>query len=297
MSFLRRMFSGKVTGDDPRRFLIEAMLGAMEADGEIADEEMEVLQKNLDEHELFDGLVPEETSRLIDMAADAIRKAGSGSDRVSAIAEGLANRSHRLAAYHMACEVCVSDNELHEAEIAFLDTLQKALSLTEDEAKELFEAARANSGLLTLEEKTDKMRELMPKFVDCMALMAAADGEVHGEELMGIRAVLKQIPDMAVLSPDELDEAIDKAFDRVGDKELDVEIGKVAETITNMADRYWTTVYMMIIALADGKTDWREVAFLKNVESAFELTDYQMDEAMNTAGLFPSVELGGAAPE
>ena len=297
MSFLRKMFSGKVTGDDPRRFLIEAMLGAMEADGDITDEEMEVLQKNLDEHELFDGLVAEETSRLIDLAADAIRKAGKGQDRAAAIAKGLPNRSHRLAAYSMACEVCVSDADLPESEINYLNSLQQALQLDEETAQELFEAARGDSGLLTLEEKTAKMRDLMPQFVDCMALMAAADGEVHEEELMGIRAVLKQIPDMAVLSTDELDDAIDRAFGRVGDKNVNEEIKQAATSITNFADRYWTTVYMMIIALADGTTDWREISFLKNVEAAFELTDYHMDEAMKTASLFPAVQLGGAAPE
>jgi len=70
MSFLRKMFSGKVHTEDPRRYLVEAMLGAMEADGEVTDEEMEVLQKNLEGHDLFGGLLPEETARLIDMAAD-----------------------------------------------------------------------------------------------------------------------------------------------------------------------------------------------------------------------------------
>jgi len=296
MSFLRKMFSGKVTGDDPRRFLIEAMLGAMEADGDITDEEMEVLQQNLDEHELFDGLVGEEVSRLIDLAAEAIRKAGSGDGRADAIATGLPNRSHRLAAYSMACQVCVSDDELPESEINYLNNLQKALTIEEADAKDLFEAARNNSGLMTLDEKTGKMREMMPHFVNCMALMAAADGEVHAEELMGIRSVLKQIPDMTVLTEDELDEAIDVSFERVGSTPQEEAINTIAESIDDLADRYWTTVYMMIVALADGKTDWREISFLKTVETAFELTDYQMDEAMKTASMFPSVELGGAAP-
>lgn len=296
MSFLRRMFSGKAKKDDPRRFLIEAMLGAMEADGEVLNEEMEVLQKNLEEHELFDGLSGEETARLVDMAADAIRDAGGGHKRVHDLAKGLPSRGHRLTAYAMACEVCVSDAELPESEIKYLEALQEALELDTDEAQELFEGARGKSGLMTLEEKTAKMRELMPRFVDCMALMAAADGEVHAEERVGIRAVLRNIPDMAVLTNDELDSAINDSLERVEGKAVDKELATIAETITNGSDRYWTTVYMMIIALADGKTDWREVAFLKTAETTFELTDHQMDRAMETARLFPAVELGGAAP-
>lgn len=293
MSFLRKMFSGKVKAEDPRRYLVEAMLGAMEADGEITAEEMEVLQSNLEGHDLFEDLLPEETSRLIDLAADAIRQAGGGDKRLDELAKGLPNRTHRLAAYTLACEVCVSDADLPESEINFLDALQKALNLSDDEASEIFEAARSQSGLLTLEEKAKKMRDIMPYFVDCMALMAAADEEVHFEELMGIRAVLRNIPDMAVLSSEELDEAIERSLERIKDKEPAKELGALADNIVEFNDRYWTTVYMMIIALADGKTDWREVAFLKAVEETFELTDVQMDQAMETASLFPTVELGG----
>ncbi len=293
MSFLRKMFSGKVNAEDPRRYLVEAMLGAMEADGEITAEEMEVLQSNLEGHDLFEDLLPEETARLIDLAADAIRHAGGGDKRLDELARGLPNRTHRLAAYTLACEVCVSDADLPESEINFLDALQKALNLGDDEATEIFEAARSQSGLLTLEEKARKMRELMPHFVDCMALMAAADDEVHFEELMGIRAVLRNIPDMAVLSSDELDEAIERSLERIQGKESAKELAELAGTIVELNDRYWTTVYMMIIALADGKTDWREVAFLKAVEETFGLSDVQMDQAMETASLFPTVELGG----
>lgn len=296
MSFLRKMFSGKVKTEDPRRYLVEAMLGAMEADGEIAAEEMDVLQSNLEGHDLFQGLLPEETARLIDLAAEAIREAGTGAKRLEAIAKGLPSRTHRLAAYTLACEVCVADAELPETEIIFLDKLQNVLGIDDKEGQEIFEAVRSQSGLLTLEEKASRMRGIMPYFVDCMALMASADEEVHFEELMGIREVLRNIPDLSVLSNEELDEAIEVSLDRIKGKDLAGEVERMAGHIVEMNDRYWTTVYMMIVALADGKTDWREVAFLKTVEDTFGLTDTQMDQAMETASLFPAIAIGGAAP-
>jgi uncharacterized tellurite resistance protein B-like protein len=289
------MFGGGLSADDPRRFLVEVMLSAMEADGDVTPEEMEILQRNLDGHELFADLSGDGSARLIDMAADAIREAGGGPSRLAAIAKGLPSRSHRLTAYAMACEICVSDAELPEAEIRYLELLQSALQLDDTEAVEIFEAARQKSGLQTLEEKTSRMRELMPRFVDCMALMAAADGEVHDEELAGVRAVLKNIPDMAVLTADELEEAIRLSFERVKGKDPAEQLASIAETIQSPNDRYWTAVYMMIVALADGKTDWREVGFLKTVETTFGLSDAHMDQAMQTAALFPSAELGGKA--
>lgn len=296
MSFLRKMFSGQVKTDDPRRFLIETMLGAMEADGDVTEDEMATFQGNLESHQLFEGLSGEEISRLVDLAADSIREAGGGKARLPDIAKALPSRSQRLTAYTMACEICVADRELAEPEIEYLDATQHAFGLADDEAREVFEAARKHSGLLTLDEKSEKMKVLMPRFVECMALIAAADGEVHHEERLGIRAVLRNIPDMAVLTATELDRSIDTALDAVHGKDPLQELGKIAQVIEGMPDRYWTTVYTMIVALADGKTDWREVKFLESMRGAFGLNENQMDVAMTTAKQFPMVDLGGSAP-
>jgi tellurite resistance protein len=190
----------------------------------------------------------------------------------------------------------VSDADLPESEINYLDALQKALALGDDEARALFEDARQHSGLKTVEEKAAQMREMMPRFVDCMALMASADGEVHDDELEGVRQVLRSIPDMQVLTRDELDEAIDVSFGRIKDKDVGEELKTIAQVIPNPADRYWTTVYMMIIARSDGRTDWREVRFLQQAKKEFALSDSHMDQAMETASMFPGVELGGPAP-
>jgi tellurite resistance protein len=126
--------------------------------------------------------------------------------------------------------------------------------------------------------------------------MAAADDEIHHEERLGMRAVLGNIPDMSVLTGAELDEAIDVAIERVKGKDNQAELAIVAKAIASPSDRYWTAVYVMIIALADGKTDWREVKFLEALKSTFGLSENQMDVAMKTAAQFPAVELGGGAP-
>lgn len=297
MSFLRKMFSGKVSSEDPRRFLVESMLGAMEADGDVTEDEMATFEGSLSNHELFQGMTGDELSRMTEIAADAIRVAGGGKARLPAIAEGLPSRSQRLAAYAMAAEICVSDRELAESEIDYLDGMMTAFALEENEAREVFEAARKHSGLLTIEEKSEKVRELLPAFVRCMALMAAADEEIHHEERRGMAAVLRAIPDMSVLTNAEIIEAVDVAIERVAGKDNKAELVEVAAEIPNVSDRYWVAVYTMIVALSDGKNDWREVEFLANLKKTFGLSDAQMDVAMKTASLFPQVELGGLAPD
>ncbi|HTE54641.1 MAG TPA: TerB family tellurite resistance protein [Kofleriaceae bacterium] len=296
MSFLRQMFSGEVSGEDPRRYIVEAMLAAMEADSDVTEEEMDAFERVLEEHELFAGLTSDERSRLIDIAADAIREAGGGRRRVDAIAGGLPSRAHRLTAYAMAAELCVSDADLPEMEIAYLDSLQQAFALGDEEARALFEGARQKSGLKTVEERAAVMRRLMPRFVDCMALMAAADGKVRESERAGLRAVLRNIPDMAVLTREELDEAMQDSFDRVEGVDVSSALAQISDAIRDPADRYWTTVYMMIIGRADDRADWREVRCLQTAKERFGLSDSQMDHAMDTAARFPAVSLGGDAP-
>ena len=296
MSFLQKMFGGGVDMEDPRRFLIETMLAAIGADGEVTEQEVMTLDKTLEEHDLFRDISGDARTRIIDTATEAIREAGGGMNRLEAIAKGLPGRTHQQLAYAMACDICVADADLPDSEIRFLDGLQKALRLDDGVAKELFEASRTSAGLKTVEEKTEAMRELMPRFVDCMALMAAADGEIHDDELISVRAVLASIPDMAVLNSDELNDAIVAAFNRVNDKDIGDSIKEAAEVISEPIDRYWTTVYMMIICLADGKADWREVAFLSTTRDAFGLDDELMDHAMTAASQFPATELGGALP-
>ena len=112
MSFLRKMFSGKVSSEDPRRFLVESMLGAMEADGDVTEDEMATFEGSLASHPLFQGLSGDEVGRLTELAADAIRVAGGGKARLPAIAQGLPSRNQRLAAYALAAEICVADRDL-----------------------------------------------------------------------------------------------------------------------------------------------------------------------------------------
>jgi uncharacterized tellurite resistance protein B-like protein len=297
MSFLRKMFSGRVSGEDSRRFLVEAMLGAMEADGDITEEEMATFEGNLANHSMFEGLSSDELSRLTDLAADALRVAGGGKARLPAMADGLPSRNQRLTAYTLAAEICVADRDLAETEIEFLDAMQKAFALDDTESKEVFEAARKHSGLLTLEEKSGKVRQLLPTFVRCMALMASADEEIHHEERLAMRSILRAIPDMAVLTHAEIDEAIDVAIEGVAGKDLKAELTAVAKEVPGSSDRYWVTCYTMIVSLADGVQDWREVEFLANMRATFGLTDTQMDAAMQTAAQFPAVKLGGDAPD
>ena len=144
MGFLRTMYGIGMAKDDPRNFLVEAMVAAIDADGVVSETELDALHRKLDTHELFTALTQETKERLIDNAADAIERAGGGRARMAAIASGLPSRAERVMAYSLACEMCVADNDLAEKEITFLEGLQEAFGLPDEEAKGKYDAT-ANS--------------------------------------------------------------------------------------------------------------------------------------------------------
>ncbi len=296
MGFLRSMFGSGLTEDDPRRYLVEAMVAAIEADGQVTDGELSALHQKLEKNEAFASLSSDARERLVDQAADAVEAAGGGRGRVEAIAKGLPSRSEKLLAYTLACDLCVSDDDLAEKEIAYLEALQGALGIPDEEAQGIFEAARRGSAVLTIEERADKTKVLIPRFLEAMALMTLADGKIDDSETERIEMVIKHIADMRALDEAQLHDEVVAAFDRVGSRDVGQVLAEIAAAITNPTDRFWTTTYMMIISIADKDEDWQELGLLGRAQKEFGLTSPQMDAAMKIATQFPKVKITGRAP-
>ncbi len=291
MNLLSKMYGGSLRPHDPRRFLIEAMVAAIQADGVVAQEELDVLEASLQEHEMFAGLKPDITRVLIEMAGDSIAFAGGVMRRVPYMAKNLPSRSHRMAAYAVACEIVLADDPVPaEAEQEYLDYLKTWFLLGEEEAKAIFQAAGRRRGMAEVEERTRQMQGVMPYNIEGMALMACADGNVSSAERQALRGVLRNIGDTAVLGDNELEDLIEDAFRKVEGKDGDREIVRIANGMETPSDRYWAAVYMMILALADGHRDWRQVWLLGSAQEALKLTDDDMDRAWSTAKLFPIVK-------
>src|SRR3954467_15652755 len=95
---VKGLLGGGLRPNDPRRFLIEAMIGAMNADGVVDPRETEAVERQIPSHPLFHGLGPVAARTLIELSNDAIRFAGNAFGRAPAIAKGLPARIHRLPA-------------------------------------------------------------------------------------------------------------------------------------------------------------------------------------------------------
>src|SRR5882762_6679647 len=126
---VKDLLGGALRPNDPRRFMIEAMIGAMNADGVIDARESAVVERQIANHPLFKGLGATAARTLIDLSNDAIKFAGSPLGRAPAIAKGLPARIHRIAAFGMAAETATADAIVAEGELHFLEALRIALRI------------------------------------------------------------------------------------------------------------------------------------------------------------------------
>jgi uncharacterized tellurite resistance protein B-like protein len=283
---LREMMGGSLRPSDPRRFLVEAMIGAMTADGVADRRELEVLRGQLADHDLFSGLPDSAADMLIDMGTEAIRFAGEGTRRVGAIAKGLPSRTHRLAAYGMACEVSAAEGGIDAAEQRYLESLRAALSIGERESAVILEGARAGRAMAALEQRVQRLREMWPVLIDCFALHLSA--EHPPAEAETIRRVLAELPDVTAL-PDEIDTAARRSLRDVAARCADLpgELSRLSGELPFPMDRYWCAVYLMMAERAFGRDQWPAVPFFCQLQQSFGLTDVEMERAAQDARLLP----------
>lgn len=289
MQHVRNLLGGGLKPNDPRRFLIEAMIGAMRADGAIDAREQAVLAQHVEGHPLLEGLGAPAAATLIDLSYDAVQFAGSAVARAPAIAKGLPARIHRLAAYGMAAEIAAADEELHPGELSFLEALRIAMRISPLEAGQIINCARAGQLPAYLDDRFLRLRSLIATACEIFALRALALGTATDEHRFKLRDFFVAIPDLK-LTPDDLDAELYRAFrrPRVPGAQVFGELERVAETLPDPVDRYWMLVYTLVAEPPATIASWRVIPFLGVMQAALQITDTDMELAVIDALTFPA---------
>jgi uncharacterized tellurite resistance protein B-like protein len=264
------------------------MIGAMNADGVVDPRETQAVERMIATHPLFQGLGPPAARTLIDLSNDAIRFAGSAFGRAPAIAKGLPARIHRLAAYGMAAEVAVADEQLVDGELRFLEALRIALRIAPLESEALVDHARAGHLADYLEDRYRRVKGLIPVAAEVFVLRALGRGMATDDERFRIRDFFAAIPDLA-LSSDDLDGVLYQAFrtPRAPGAQVFGELSRVASTLPDPVDRYWMMVYTLVAELPATVPSWRVIPFTGVMQAAFQITDTDMELAVIDALTFP----------
>lgn len=286
---VKNLLGGGLRPNDPRRFLIEAMIGAMNADGVVDPRESAMVERQVAEHPLFQGLGMPAARTLIELSNDAIKFAGSAIFRAAAIAKGLPARIHRLAAYGMAAEVATSDQHLAEGELDFLEALRIALRISPMEAHQVIAAARGGHLAAYLDDRYLRIKNLIPLVCEVFALRALARGMATDEQRFATRDFFAAIPDLQ-LSKDDLDGELFRAFrrPRAANAQVFGELANVAQTLPDPVDRYWILVYTLVAEVPATVPSWRVIPFMGVMQAAFQITDTDMELAVVDALTFPA---------
>jgi uncharacterized tellurite resistance protein B-like protein len=283
------LLGGSLRPNDPRRFLVEAMIGAMYADGIDDPREAAAIQQQIALHPLFAGLGATAARTLVDMSTDAIRFAGGAVARTPAIAKGLPARIHRLAAYGMAAEVAIADQNIVADELQFLEALRIALRIAPLEAEQLVAAARGGQLAAFLEDRVLRVKSMTSVAAEVFALRALARGCATDDHRHRVRDFFAALPDLALTS-DELEAELYRAFrrPRAPDAQVFGELARVAQTLPDPVDRYWLTVYTLVAEPQASVPSWRVIPFMGVLQAAFQITDTDMELAVIDALTFPA---------
>ena len=286
---VKELLGGGLRPNDPRRFLIEAMVGAMNADGVADPREVAQMQKIVADHPLFQGLGATAARTLVDLSTDAIKFAGSAIGRTPAIAKGLPARLHRLAAFGMAAEVAVADEQVVEGELSFLEALRVALRISPLEAEAVVHAARAGQVEAYLDDRYLRVKGMISVASEVFALRALARAMATDEHRFKVRDFFAAIPDLA-LTKDELDTELYRAFrrPRPPDAQVFSELSRVAQALPDPVDRYWMVVYTLVAKPPATVPSWRVIPFIGVMQAAFHITDTDMELAVIDALTFPA---------
>lgn len=284
----RDTFTGTLRPNDPRRFLVEAMLGAMGADGKIHGAELASMQRHLEEHEMFSGLSDRQHAVLLQIARDSITFAKSPVARIPGIAKGLPSRLHKLAALAMACEVVVADTEIDPSEELYLDELRSALRISAQEFNEIFAAARNKQSTRDLDARASHIRALVPTIIELFALRSLGHGILTPAHRAQVTDLIAALPDLEVRDQ-ELAKLVEKSYARMHfSMDLEVELQRIAIVMWSPVDRYWAVVYLMCADTLRAP-HWRSSPFLTLLQRYFALADGDLDLAATDASAFASL--------
>jgi uncharacterized tellurite resistance protein B-like protein len=125
----------------PEEAVAAIIFVAMSADGEVIEEEIEVLNDMLSTMELFEDYSPTELQGMLDAITDIYDQ--EGIDTLFNIAVESISEDLTETAFEAAVKVVLIEGEIPEAEEDFIDDLQQALGIEDKIAQEIIDELTA----------------------------------------------------------------------------------------------------------------------------------------------------------
>lgn len=248
--------------------LIEAMMLAASADGEVAPRELQVLIARVIDRPEFEGTDAEALNTLVEASAKRLSEAKNLEAVLASLRERLPERRNRLLAFGLAASVAFADRKASREELGLLKTIQAALGVSEDEVQRLIDVVHKGESLTeVLGEPPEQL------FAETMVLVGAADGVVHEAELLTMFENLAGDPVFAGLSRTAAEAALKDAISSLAAEGLPRRLAALARGLATVAQRRKAYQLAVRVANADGSPGKAELRVLELLQGTFGLAD------------------------
>lgn len=247
--------------------LVDAMILAASADGELQPVEMETIIGRIIERPEFEGVQADDLAGLVEGSARRLSRATALGDILEGVLARLPTHRERRLAFALATSVVLADRQAQPDELGLLKTMQAALGVSEDEVAHIFEVVERGGSLA---EATGETRERM--WAETMVLVSVADGEVQAAELERMVEAFAQNPVFEGLPPQTAGRYLRDAASALSRDGVPGRLSVLARTLGRHDERRTAFGLALRVAHANGQPSADALRALDLLQGAFGLS-------------------------
>lgn len=261
---------------DRNAALIEAMLLAAMADGEVTQIEMQTLLRRVIERPEFEGTHPDELNGLIEQSVENLAARKNLDEILQSLRQRLPDHKNRMLAFGLAAAIAFADQRATRAELGLLKTFQAALGISEDEVAQIVDVLEKGGSLS--EALGDPLERL---YAEVMVLVSAADGVLHEAETLALVESFAADPLFQDVSPERAQAFVSEAVAALSSEGLARRLHVLAHGLSTHKQRIRAFGLAMKIAYASGEPSANELRLLEVLQATFGLADDEVQKIRN----------------
>jgi tellurite resistance protein len=253
---------------DRNAALIDAMILAASADGQLRPVEVQTVIQRVIERPEFEGVQAAELAGLVEASARRLSAARALEDILQGLRSRLPDHRNRLLAFGLATSVVLADRQALQDELGLLKAMQAALGISEEEVSRVFETVESGASLAeALGEPLERL------YAETMVLVSAADGEVQPAELRRMLEELAGDPVFKDVSLESADHYLRDAAQNLALEGLPQRLTVLARGLTTKSQRTRAFRLAVRVAYADGPPSKDALRALELLQATFGLAD------------------------
>ena len=249
--------------------LVEVMLLAAMADGNVSQLELQTLLRRVIERPEFEGTRPEELNHLVEGCVARLSKAHDLEEILTSLRERLPGHKLRMLGFGLAASIAFADHRATRAELGLLKTFQAALGISEDEVAEIVDVLEGGGSLAeALGEPLERL------YAEVMVLVSAADGKIKEAEARALVESFASDPLFHNVSPERAQTFVSESVAALIAEGLPQRLQVLVHGLTTHAQRVKAYRLATKIAHAGGQTPSDgEQRILGILQATFGLAD------------------------